>query len=128
MSLQGADIFSSQYMPILNLKSTHLSYSCHLNEYWMLCVENNITPLPPKDWMPPASWRPPNEKQDESSSTTMKQQSITRFTEKKSMQAVSVTKQGIKEHLLAIITMCDLVIDLPFIVTATHVHLLQSFR
>ena len=59
----------------------------------------------------PTGWRPLNEKKDELSTTTVKQQSIVRFTEKKSTQAIPITKQGIKEHILAIIMTCDLVIQ-----------------
>jgi hypothetical protein len=99
----------------------------------MACINNQIVPTPPKDWTPPPGWRPPNEKDDPtslyvyyttsstilinlsnllySSPAKLQQQSIMGYTQKTvgTKQLVPVTKEGIKEYFLAIITTCDLV-------------------
>ena len=96
----------------------------------MACVENAIVPIPPKDWTPPTGWRPPNEKNDSTSkyapfncwhifyfnlpvlsTTALIQQSIMSYGQKAPAisKQIPVTKDGIKEHLLAIVTTCDLV-------------------
>lgn len=93
----------------------------------MACVNNQIAPITTKDWMAPAGWRPPNEKDESTrsyvyfctiyystclivsnSTTKFKQKSIVGYTQK-TKQPIPVTKEGIKEHFLAIITTCDLV-------------------
>jgi hypothetical protein len=37
----------------------------HLDEYWSLCTDSGITPIPPKDWVAPRNWVPPNERDDD---------------------------------------------------------------
>ena len=36
--------------------------SCHLNEYWDMCIKNEITPATPKEGIAPPGWVPPNER------------------------------------------------------------------
>ena len=36
--------------------------SCHLDEYWEMCIKNEITPATPKEGIAPPGWVPPNER------------------------------------------------------------------
>jgi hypothetical protein len=86
-------------------------FSTHLDEYWTICLKNMIAPIPTKDWVAPRGWAPPKEGESANhSARNLKQEPITNFTQKTTNPVVlPLTKEGIKEHLLAIITTCDLV-------------------
>ncbi|KAF6764942.1 hypothetical protein DFP72DRAFT_839948 [Ephemerocybe angulata] len=64
----------------------------HLDDYWQKCHNNNAEFKTPQGW-------------EESGLT---QQSITGFAVEKPATQPEVTKEGIREHLLAIVTTCDL--------------------
>ena len=87
---------------------TDLSFSNHLDDYVATCLKNEIEYKIPAGLKTPVGWKDPRDETAEKGSTSNVQSTLDGIA-KVVKRAPPVTKHGILEHILALISVCDLV-------------------